>query len=142
MRNLFIALTIVFFAVGNMYSQDQQGAFIAFDRELHEYGEISSDSLPDGKIRFAVYNKGTQPLVLSNVRACCGTTVNDYTKQPIPPEGSGFIEVQFRIVPQPHRIRRTVTIQSNASNRQTAILRIQGEVVEARGDLTLQKRQD
>ncbi len=120
-----------------LLSQDQQGPYIAFDRELHDYGEILSDDVPDGKISFTVYNQGDQPLILLSVRACCGTRVIDYTKSPIAPADSGYIEVQFRIVPQPYRIRRTVTIQSNASNEQNSVLRIQGEVILPRGDLRL-----
>ncbi len=136
----FITAALTFFLAGNLLAQDQQGAFIEFDRELHDFGEIPSDEVPDGKISFIIYNHGNQPLVLSAVRACCGTRVNDYTKEPIAPSDSGFVEVQFRVVPQPHRIRRTVTVQSNAGNRQTAILRILGEVVEPKGDLTLKEK--
>ncbi len=138
MRIVLIAFISLFTAV-ILVSQDRQGPFIEFDRELHDFGQMSSDEVPDGKLSFVVYNNGNQPLVLSNVRACCGTRVNGFTREPIAPADSGYVEVEFRIVPQPHRIRRTVTVQSNASNRQTAILRIQGEVVEPRGDLTLQE---
>ncbi|MFP4366067.1 MAG: DUF1573 domain-containing protein [Bacteroidales bacterium] len=140
MRILFTTVIILIVTL-SVSAQDHQGAYIAFDRELHDYGELQTDSLPDGTLKFMVYNQGSQPLVLSNVRGCCGTRVNDYTKAPIAPSDSGFVEVQFRLVPHPHRIRRTITIQSNAANRQTAILRVQGEVVESRGDLTL-KEQD
>ncbi len=122
---LFLAALIVFSA-----ARDPEGPVIGFDREVHEFGEIHIDSIPDGKIKFTVYNKGSQPLVLTNVRACCGTRVNGYTEKPIAPADSGYVEVEFRIVNRPHRIGRTVTIQSNATNRQTAILRITGEVVE------------
>lgn len=135
---LFMTVFIALFLVASAISQENQGPFIVFDRELHDYGQISSDEVPEGKLGFVVYNNGNQPLVLSNVRACCGTRVNDWTKEPIAPSDSGYVEVEFRIVPRPHRIRRTVTIQSNAANRQTAILRIQGEVIDPEGDLTLQ----
>jgi hypothetical protein len=136
---ILLTILMMFVLIPGSFSQNNKGAFIAFDRELHEFGKVSVDSIPDGKVKFMIYNQGDQPLVLSNVRACCGTKVNDYTKHPIAPKGSGFVEVEFRIVPQPHRISRTVTIQSNSANRQTAILRIVGEVVESGGDLTLQK---
>ncbi len=136
---ILVTLALTLFCAGGLLSQNQQGPHIAFDRELHDYGEIVSDNVPDGKIIFTIYNQGNQPLVLSAVRACCGTIVNDYTKSPITPADSGFVEVQFRVVPQPHRIRRTVTVQSNANNKQVAILRIQGEVVAPVGDLRLNK---
>ncbi len=139
MRALLIVL-ITFFTVSTLLSQDNEGPFIAFDRELHDFGEIPSDDVPDGKLRFKIFNQGNQPLVISAARACCGTRVNDYTREPIHPADTGYIEVEFRIVPQPHRIRRTVTIRSNAGNRQTAILRIQGEGVEPKGDITLQEK--
>ncbi|TVR75252.1 MAG: DUF1573 domain-containing protein [Marinilabiliales bacterium] len=135
---LFMTISITLLLAVSAISQEKQGPFIVFDRELHDYGQISSDEVPEGKLGFVVYNNGNQPLVLSNVRACCGTRVNDWTKEPIAPSDSGYVEVEFRIVPRPHRIRRTVTIQSNAANRQTAILRIQGEVIDPEGDLTLQ----
>lgn len=138
MKSLITLVLVVLFS-GSMFSQNEQGAQISFDRELHDFGRITTDNVPDGKLSFKIYNNGNQPLVLSNVRACCGTRVTDYTKEPIAQSDSGFVEVQFRVVPQPHRIRRTVTIQSNAVNRQTAILRIQGEVVEPEGDLTIQE---
>ncbi len=133
-----LTLFITLFLAVSAISQENQGPFIVFDRELHDYGQISGDEVPEGKLGFIVYNNGNQPLVLSNVRACCGTRVNDWTKEPIAPSDSGYVEVEFRIVPRPHRIRRTVTIQSNAANRQTAILRIQGEVIDPEGDITLQ----
>ncbi len=138
MRITIVILALLVIAPLSASSQDKQGAFIAFDREVHEFGEMATDKLPEGKIRFQIFNQGNAPLVLSSVRACCGTVVNDYTRHPIAPSDTGFVEVQFRIIPQPHRIRRTVTVQSNAGNRQTAILRIQGEVVEPKGDITLQ----
>ena len=138
MRRFIITFVLFAVTLSSSVSQDNEGAFIAFDRELHEFGEIETDNVPDGKLRFMVFNRGNTPLVLSNVRACCGTVVNNYTKQPIAASDTGFVEVQFRIIPRPHRIRRTVTIQSNAANRQTAILRIQGEVVEPKGDISLQ----
>lgn len=139
MRFLLTVL-VALFAAGTLLSQNHDGPHIAFDRELHDYGQVPADEVPDGKVGFTIYNRGNEPLVLSNVRACCGTRVTGYTREPIAASDSGFVEVQFRIVPRPQRIRRTITIQSNAGNRQTAILRIQGEVVEPEGDLTLKEK--
>ncbi len=134
---LIVALAVIF-NISSSFSQNHQGPYIEFDPELYDLGEISTDDIPEGKINFKIYNLGNQPLVMSSVRACCGTRVNDYTREPIAENDSGFVEVQFRIIPRPHRIRRTVTIQSNAENRKTAVLRIQGEVVEPKGDLEIE----
>ncbi len=106
------------------------GVSISFDKEVHDFGRIYTNNTPDGKVEFKIYNKGTRPLILTSVRACCGTVVREFTSQPIAPNDSGVVRVELRVFPQPHKINRTVTIQSNAENRQTAILRITGEVVE------------
>ena len=137
---ILITVLIALFTTCTLFAQDHEGPYIVLDPESQDYGEIPSDDVPEGKISFFVLNHGNQPLVLTSVRACCGTRVNGYTEEPIAPADTGYVEVQFRIVPRPHRIRRTVTIQSNAANRQTAIFRIQGEVVEPKGDLSLQKK--
>lgn len=127
---LFIAGLSLFFATLIYSQQSEKGPIITFDKEVHDFGNVISTKTPDGKIEFKVYNKGKKPLILSNVRACCGTQVKEYTIHPISPGDSGIVKVEFRILERPHRISRTVTIQSNAENRQTAVLRIIGEVIE------------
>jgi hypothetical protein len=122
---VFIGFHFFSFAQGN-----NNGPVITFDKDVHNYGTLTTEKIPSGEITFKVYNRGEQPLILTNVRACCGTQVKDYTKGPIAPRDSGSVVVEFRILQRPHRISRTVTIQSNATNRQTAVLRIMGEIVE------------
>jgi hypothetical protein len=125
--SLFLALLVGFLQVAE--AQSGKGAVIAVDREIHNFGKMLPDQIPDGKISFTVYNNGDEPLILSNVRACCGTRVDEYTNTPIFAGDSGMVVVSWRIHNRPHQINRTVTITSNATNRQTYILRIRGEVV-------------
>ncbi len=77
-------------------------------------------------------NTGEQPLVVSHVRACCGTRVVDWTKEPISPGEKGVIEVHFRVAPRPHNINRSVIAMSNDPDGQK-VLRIRGRV-EERGE--------
>ena len=129
MKRIIATLTFILLAISVLMGQTKKGPIIEIDRELHDFGTMLPDDIPDGKLTFTVYNKGDEPLILTNVRACCGTRVNDYSKAPIPVADSGFVEVSWRIHPRPHRINRTVTITSNAGNRQNYIVRIRGEVV-------------
>lgn len=129
-RFLFIAGLFLIFANLAYSQQSENGPIISFNKDVHDYGKLITTNTPDGTVEFKVYNKGKKPLVLSNVRACCGTQVKEYTNHPIASGDSGIVKVEFRILPRPHRISRTVTIQSNAENRQTAVLRIIGEVIE------------
>jgi len=126
----YLLLTIfVLLAAHSLIAQSSRGAIIELDRELHNFGTMRPDQIPDGKLSFTVYNKGDEPLIITGVRACCGTRVDHYTQSPIAVGDSGRVEVSWRIHPRPHRINRTVTITSNATNRQTTIARIQGEVI-------------
>lgn len=72
-------------------------------------------------------NTGDKPLILSRVRACCGTRVASYPEQPVKPGEAGVIEVSFRVVPRPHNINRSVTVASNDPGGQK-VLRIRGRV--------------
>lgn len=127
---LFIAGLLLIFSTLSYAQQSENGPIISFDKEIHDYGKVITTETPDGKVEFKVYNKGKKPLIMSNVRACCGTQVKEYTNHPISPGDSGIVKVEFRILERPHRISRTVTIQSNAENRQNAVLRIIGEIIE------------
>ena len=82
-------------------------------------------------------NTGDQPLVVSHVRACCGTRVLDWTKEPVKPGESGFIKIHFRLAPRPHNISRTVIAMSNDPDGQK-VLRIRGRVEER--DKTLKQQ--
>lgn len=129
MKSNLLLLIFIFTGFHFVLAQTPGGAIIELDRELHNFGTMKPDQIPDGKLSFTVYNKGDEPLIITGVRACCGTKVDNYTQSPIAVGDSGKVEVSWRIHPRPHRINRTVTITSNASNRQTTIARIQGEVV-------------
>ncbi len=110
------------------------GPAIAFDKDTINLGEMVTTDLPDGKFRFRVYNRGNEPLLIMTVAACCGSRVNEYTNSPIAAGDSGIVEIQFPIPPAPHRISRSVTVISNATNRQTSVLRILGTVVLPKDD--------
>lgn len=97
---------------------------IIFNKLVHEYGTIEKGS--DGMAIFAFTNKGQKPLVLSNVRATCGCTVPEWTKQPVAPGETGEIKVKYNtnIV---GNFNKTITVSSNAANA-AVTLRIRGNV--------------
>jgi len=72
-------------------------------------------------------NKGSQPLILSKVRGCCGTRIKNYPKKPVKPGEMGVIEISFRLVPRPDNISRVVTVVSNDPDGKD-VLRIRGRV--------------
>lgn len=109
----------------------KKGPFIRFEPTELNLGQIQSNEVTDktGELEVEVYNDGVEPLIVNHVHGCCGTRINDWTKQPIAPGEKGTIKLWFRISPSPNRISRTLTIRSNAVNGAVKKMAIMGEVV-------------
>ena len=101
---------------------------IVFENLEHNFGSFKeSDGVQITSFKFT--NKGEVPLVLSNVRAACGCTTPKWTREPVPPNGSGEIQVSYDPKNRPGSFNKTVMISSNAENG-TTVLRILGRVEE------------
>ncbi len=130
MKNIIWFFFAVFMGMGVAVSQEKKdGPELKWELNRYDYGTVYLDDLPETKLDIKFTNEGNEPLVLSHVRACCGTRVNSWTREPIMPGEEGSIKVEFRLAPRAHRISRTVTVTSNADPA-TSIFRIVGEVVE------------
>ncbi len=97
---------------------------ILFEKTVYDYGNIEQGS--DGTSEFIFTNKGQSPLVLSNVRASCGCTVPQWTKEPIEPGKTGVIKVKYN-TNLVGTFNKSVTVNSNAANS-VVVLRIKGNV--------------
>ena len=132
MRN-FVLLTLLFFLVlpfANANDNEKKGPQLTFEESMHDYGTVYVDDLPETKLEIKFTNTGDEPLILSNVRACCGTRVTDWPRDPIMPNEEGIIKIEFRLAPRPHRISRTVTATYNNSKKPNEIFRIRGQVTQ------------
>ncbi len=108
----------------------EKGPVLTFETPTHDYGTVYTDDLPETTLAIVFENTGNEPLVLTNVRACCGTRVTDWPREPVMPGLTDTINIEFRLVPRPHRIRRSVVASSNCSESNNKIFRITGEVVQ------------
>jgi hypothetical protein len=108
----------------------KSNAFLRFSPTEINLGSIVVDDVDEntGNIEIEVYNDGAVPLIINQVTACCGTRVTDWPRQPIASGQKGTVKVHFRVSPTPHRISRTVTVQSNAGNGNVQKVAILGEV--------------
>lgn len=103
-----------------------QGPKIEFKTETIDYGNVKKSE--DNGVRFFEFtNTGDQPLIISKVNSSCGCTVPSYPKDPVMPGKTGQIEVKYNMNPGP--INKTVTVESNAVNKERVPLRIKGTVV-------------
>lgn len=105
------------------------GPLIEFDKETHDYGTIYVNG--DGNCVFTFTNKGTEPLLLTNVRAGCGCTVPQWPREPVLPGESAEIKVKYTTLNRPHTINKSIVVTSNSVTKNTVVLRIKGEVVPA-----------
>ncbi|MBX2961482.1 MAG: DUF1573 domain-containing protein [Cyclobacteriaceae bacterium] len=66
---------------------------IQFEKIDHDFGTI-----PQGKevsFTYKFKNTGEAPLIIQSAQPTCGCTVSDYSKEPIPVGGTGFVTAAF-----------------------------------------------
>ena len=118
---MLIGITIINF---NALAQPNLKAVIEFEESTIDYGTIEKGA--DGVRVFKFINSGNIPLVISNVKASCGSTLPKKPNKPILPGDSGEIEVKYdtrRVMP----FKKTISVSSNAVNS-TVLLTIKGKV--------------
>lgn len=123
MKKILSVMTLALCAVAMMAQQP----VITFKTTEHDFGKINE---ADGRVTtvFEFKNEGMEPLVLSNVRASCGCTTPNWTREPIEPGQTGKITVTYNPNGRPGRFQKTVTITSNATEATTRVY-IKGEVI-------------
>lgn len=123
MKHLFLLL---FFSIGlsNLIFA-QEGAVISFAEEKFSFGEIEEG--PKVNHEFTFVNDGTEPLILSNVKASCGCTTPSWPKEPILPGDEGTILVTYNTARRVGSFNKSITITSNATEA-TKVIYISGKV--------------
>lgn len=103
---------------------------LKFETEGLNYGVMYTDSMPKTQIDIKFTNIGNEPLMLNNVRACCGTRVVEWPKEPIMKGDEGVIKISFNLAQRAQRFSRTVTVTTNNPDKANEIFRITGEIAE------------
>ncbi len=100
---------------------------ISFREYEHDFGIVTEGE----KVSyvFSFENKGSTNLVVTSVSTSCGCTAPKYDTKPIPPGGSGNVEVVYNASGMSGKQTKTVSVKSNASVP-VVLLRITAEVVE------------
>lgn len=104
-----------------------------FEEETHDFGTITEGE----KIQYAFKfkNVGTGDLVIRSANGSCGCTVPEFPHEPVPPGGSGVINITFNSEGKHGMQHKTVTLISNTVPN-TKVLNITGEVANADGTVT------
>lgn len=98
---------------------------MTFSEMTHDFGVIEEGD----KVThvFTFQNTGDEPLIINKAKGSCGCTVPSFSKEPIPPGGSGEMEVVFNSKGKTGNQTKTVTINANTDPNPTR-LTIKAEV--------------
>ena len=96
-----------------------------------KYGTLEQLNRVISEFTFTFINDGSEPMIISNAKGSCGCTVPSWPKEPIPPKGTGEINVKFNSKNKKGTQNKTVTLTANTTPPNTK-LRVTGniEVVE------------
>ena len=100
-------------------------AKMEFEATEWNFGEITQGESVEYAFEFT--NTGSEPLIITNAKGSCGCTVPSWPREPIAPGESGELKVKYD-TKRIGLINKSVTIQSNAINEPTKIIRIKGEI--------------
>ena len=98
---------------------------IAFEETDFDFGVVDDGEKVRHTYKFK--NTGNEPLIISSAKGSCGCTVPKWPSEPIPPGGSGQIDVEFDSKGKPGKQTKRVTVTANTVPAQT-FLNITGTV--------------
>jgi len=122
-----LILCIAIFVTSSSVFAQTSAPHMTFESETHDYGKIEEEAGKQ-KCKFVFTNTGAEPIIIKQVKASCGCTTPDWSRQPVPPGGKGFVSAEYNPYNRPGKFNKSITVTSNAENA-TVSLRITGEVI-------------
>ena len=128
-----MSFTALLFAALVSYSQGSAEAsqpasdyaVASIDNLVHDFGKIKQGVPVNHEFTFV--NKGQVPMIITNAQPSCGCTVPAWSKDPIPPGGSGYVKATFNAAAG-GVFDKSITVMANVEGG-VIMLRIRGEVV-------------
>jgi len=90
----------------------QQSEQLIFNEIIHDFGNIREDA-GNAEFEFTFTNNSGTTVIIGNVKASCGCTTPGWTKEPIPPGGTGFVKASFNPKGRPGYFNKTLTVTTN-----------------------------
>ena len=118
-------LTMLFVAITAMA---QEKKVVEFNERTHDFGTVKEE---DGKIStvFTFKNQFASPITLKSVKASCGCTSPNWSKEPVAPNGTGEITVTYSAAGRPGAFTKSVTVVlTNGTEDFTEVIYIKGQV--------------
>ncbi|HTJ52092.1 MAG TPA: DUF1573 domain-containing protein [Cyclobacteriaceae bacterium] len=90
-----------------------------FEKSEHDFGTITEGDVVEYTYSFV--NNGEAPLIIQGAQGSCGCTVPEWTKEPVPVGGKGFVKAKFNSSGKHDLQNKTVTITANTWPKQTVL---------------------
>jgi hypothetical protein len=111
---------------------------VQFQETRHDFGTMKEDG---GRktFDFVFRNAGDSVLLITRAVPSCGCTTPEWTREPIPPGGTGYVKAIFDPKNMPGPFRKTLSIHSN-SKPTPIVLILEGKVTPREPSLEEQYR--
>lgn len=85
----------------------------------HDFGTINEGQKVKHVYKFK--NTGEAPLIIQNAQPSCGCTAPNWSREPIPVGGEGFVEAEFDSQGKPGVQNKTITVTANTWPKTTTL---------------------
>jgi hypothetical protein len=120
---LLVFIGIAFF--GSVFSQAEVSN-LKWDKTTHDFG-IFKEEAGNQIAVFEFTNNGKEPVFITNVKASCGCTTPDWTKDPVKPGEKGYVKASYNPQNRPGKFNKSITV-TTSETQPTTVLQISGEV--------------
>lgn len=104
----------------------QQAKYIQFREEAHDFGSIRESGGPVLH-EFLFTNTTSRPVKILNVQASCGCTTPDWSKDPVAPGKTGFIQASYDPKGRPGFFNKSLSVTTDYESN-PIVLQIKGIV--------------
>ena len=118
---LFLSL---FGMILGVWAQADMTPRIEFQETTHDFGTLDRGAPTEHTFTFT--NTGQSPLRIEAVKAACGCTATESSKQEIAPGEKGFVTATYNAA-KPGYFTKTVSVSSNAAEP-VIVLTLRGQV--------------
>lgn len=121
------SVCMVFMGLG-LYAQDNKT--VKFTETIYDFGEIKEEQ-GQASHEFKFKNAGTVPVKLTDVKASCGCTTPDWTRDNVAPGKEGMVKAIYNTANRPGPFQKTITVKAQPENGQEEvhIITIKGNVI-------------
>ncbi len=110
----------------------QQAEPVLFRERSFDFGDVQ---IGGGTVEheFQFTNNSPRPVRIVSVQASCGCTTPGWTKDAVPPQGTGFVKASFDPKGRPGYFNKSLTVTTDYDGN-AITLQIKGEVTEGSGE--------